>query len=97
VIGGVSCSLGLFGTVLGVSLGFEALAQSKPEDLALSLAVALNTTILGLIVYLPTYVGSSVCAMLTNRLAFDIEQGLNALNVSLRSRSMAADGDLART
>jgi biopolymer transport protein ExbB len=88
VIAGVSCSLGLFGTVLGVSFAFSALAQAKAEDLAAALAVALNTTVLGLIVYLPAYVGSSISTMLTNRLAFEIEQSLNTVQARLRSQSV---------
>jgi biopolymer transport protein ExbB len=88
MIAGISCSLGLFGTVLGVSLAFEALAQSKAQELALALAVALNTTVLGLAVYLPVYLGSSVCQVLTNRLGFEIEQALNVVGQRLRTQSL---------
>lgn len=88
VIAGVSCSLGLFGTVFGVSLAFEAMAASRAEDLARSLAVALNTTVLGLVVYLPVYVGSSVSGMLSNRLAFQIEQALNRVHYRIKNKSL---------
>lgn len=87
MIAGVSCSLGLFGTVFGVSLAFEAMARSQANELALALAVALNTTVLGLIVYLPVYVGSSVCSTLTSRLAFEIEQSVNTVAQRLKSEA----------
>jgi biopolymer transport protein ExbB len=88
MIAGVSCSLGLFGTVLGVSLAFEAMAKSQAQELALALAVALNTTVLGLVVYLPVYIGSTICNTLTSRLSFQIEQALNTVNLRLRKESL---------
>lgn len=93
IIAGVSCSLGLIGTVLGVSLAFEALARGRAEELALALSVALNTTVLGLIVYLPVYIASSVYVTLSNRLGFEIEQGLNQAQIRLRARALERAGE----
>ncbi|GIW70624.1 MAG: hypothetical protein KatS3mg102_0166 [Planctomycetota bacterium] len=85
VIGGVASTLGLFGTVLGVSLAFEhTIATGRLSELAGSLSVALNTTMLGLIVYVPCYLGGSLFQMLTNRTAFAIEQRLGAMRARLR-------------
>jgi len=49
----LSTSLGLLGTVIGVSMSLQDL--DDPAKLTAGLSVALNTTILGLMIYLVTY------------------------------------------
>ncbi|MFC1708296.1 MotA/TolQ/ExbB proton channel family protein, partial [Planctomycetota bacterium] len=79
VIAAASTSLGLLGTVLGVALAFQRSAGSPHmSELAGALSVALNTTIFGLLVYLPTFIGSSVSQMASSRLSLQLEQGINA-------------------
>lgn len=89
VTGAVSTSLGLLGTVLGVALAFQRSAGNPTmAELVPALSIALNTTIFGLLVYLPTFIGAQLSQMASNRLAFQLEQGINA--VCLQNRSMAA-------
>lgn len=92
VIAAVSTSLGLLGTVVGVALAFQRSAGNPSmAELVPALSIALNTTILGLLVYLPTFVGAQLSSMASSRLAFQMEQGLNALQSRLRTES-ADDG-----
>jgi biopolymer transport protein ExbB len=49
----LSTSIGLLGTVIGVSMSLKDLGDQ--EKLVVGLSVALNTTILGLIIYLVSY------------------------------------------
>lgn len=52
----ISTSLGLFGTVVGVSMSFDSMAKGNAASVAGGLSVALYTTVIGLIVYLWCYV-----------------------------------------
>ena len=58
LIGNVSPMLGLFGTVTGMIVAFNVIARSQgapsPADLANGIQVALVTTVLGLLVAIPT-------------------------------------------
>lgn len=58
-IASLSTSLGLFGTVVGVSLSFDSMSGGRAEDVARGLSVALFTTVAGLIVYLYCFVASA--------------------------------------
>ena len=85
VIAAVSTSLGLLGTVVGVALAFQRSAGSPSmSELVPALSIALNTTIFGLLVYLPAFIGSQLSQMATNRLAFQLEQGMSSLMAALR-------------
>ena len=63
LIGAVSPMLGLTGTVLGMIMAFNTIADSggmaKPDELADGISQALVTTLLGLIVAIPTMVAYS--------------------------------------
>ncbi len=63
LIGAVSPMLGLTGTVLGMIVAFNTIADSggmaKPDELADGISQALVTTLLGLIVAIPTMVAYS--------------------------------------
>lgn len=63
VIGAIAPMLGLLGTVQGMILGFNIIAQTggaaRPEDLASSISLALVTTFEGLVVAIPTMVAFS--------------------------------------
>lgn len=64
VIGAISPMLGLTGTVLGMIMAFNKIAETqgmaKPEDLAGGIGTALITTLLGLIVAIPAMIAFSV-------------------------------------
>ncbi len=84
-VAAVCTSLGLLGTVVGVALAFQrSVGSPQMAELAAALSVALNTTIFGLLVYVPSFIGSSLSALASNRLAFQLEQGLNTVQVRLR-------------
>lgn len=88
VIAAVSTSLGLLGTVVGVALAFQKSAGNPSmAELVPALSVALNTTIFGLLVYMPAFVGASISQMATTKLAFQLEQGLNTVQAQLRRRA----------
>ena len=63
LIGAISPMLGLTGTVLGMIVAFNTIADSggmaKPDELADGISQALVTTLLGLIVAIPTMVAYS--------------------------------------
>jgi biopolymer transport protein ExbB len=63
VIGAIAPMLGLLGTVQGMILGFNTIANTggnaKPEDLAASISLALVTTFEGLVVAIPAMVAFS--------------------------------------
>ncbi|MHC4389738.1 MAG: MotA/TolQ/ExbB proton channel family protein [Planctomycetota bacterium] len=87
MIAAVSTSLGLLGTVVGVALAFQRSSSGSPQmnELASALSVALNTTILGLLVYVPAFLGATMNQMASNRLSFQLEQGLNTMQSTLRA------------
>ena len=52
LIGSISTSLGLLGTVVGVSMSFRSLALTDSKGIAEGLGTALYTTIFGLVIFL---------------------------------------------
>ena len=88
MIAAVSTSLGLLGTVVGVALAFQKSSSGSPQmnELAAALSVALNTTIFGLLVYVPAFLGATISQMASNRLSFQLEQGLNTMQSRLRAQ-----------
>lgn len=60
VIGNVSPMLGLFGTVYGMIVAFQALVEAgrpEPQELAAGISTALVTTLWGLVVAIPALAG----------------------------------------
>ena len=87
LIGNISPMLGLFGTVWGMILAFQTLANSSsgtadPSELSGSIGVALVTTLLGLAIAIPAL---AVYAIMRNRVD------------SLTSEAMVAAQDLIST
>jgi biopolymer transport protein ExbB len=68
----LSTSLGLLGTVVGVSLALKDL--NDPSKLTPALAVALNTTILGLVIYLVTYSFASWFSSRSNKYGAELKE-----------------------
>lgn len=63
VIGAIAPMIGLTGTVLGMILAFQKIAQTagaaKPDELAGGISLALVTTLLGLVLAIPTMIAYS--------------------------------------
>ncbi|MDA0840767.1 MAG: MotA/TolQ/ExbB proton channel family protein [Planctomycetota bacterium] len=68
--------IGLLGTVIGMILGFEALEDAGvgKEELASAIKVALLTTATGLIVAIPTIIGSTYFRSKIRRLQAEFEE-----------------------
>lgn len=60
-IAALSTSLGLFGTVVGVSMSLDSMSVGKSDDVAHGLAVALYTTVAGLFNYLTCFLAATAC------------------------------------
>jgi biopolymer transport protein ExbB len=83
---GLASALGLFGTVVGMSQSFGGVGLSNPTAIVMGLQTALNTTVLGLIVYLATYVAHAVFAQRSQNLMQDLEEDLNEARRALAAR-----------
>jgi biopolymer transport protein ExbB len=77
-IANVSTLLGLFGTIVGLIHSFEAVgsanAQEKAKLLAAGISTAMNATMLGLAVAIPSMVAFSFLMNKTNKLTAQIDQ-----------------------
>lgn len=93
-IANVATLLGLLGTILGLVHSFAAIgtadAQQKSLMLATGIATAMNATMLGLAVAIPSMIGFSFLANRTNRLGAEIDQAaIRTLDI-LRQRFYGA-------
>lgn len=52
LLASISTTLGLFGTVVGVSLSFGSISSGDPDTVLTGLSIALYTTVFGLLVHL---------------------------------------------
>ena len=86
IAAGVGSSLGLFGTVVGMSNSFQGVGLSNPAIIMEGLHGALNTTILGLVVYIICYVAHAFYAQQSLNLSQDLEEELNQVQRALRAR-----------
>lgn len=82
-------SLGLFGTVVGMSASFGGVKLSDPGAIIGGLQTALNTTVLGLLVYLATYVAHAMFSQMSSNLGQDLEEELNEARRALLARRSA--------
>ncbi|MBI2932075.1 MAG: MotA/TolQ/ExbB proton channel family protein [Planctomycetes bacterium] len=73
-IAGLSTSLGLFGTVVGVSMSFDSMAAGKADDVAHGLSVALYTTVAGLIIYLACFVAAGFFRHFSEKLEDELDE-----------------------
>ena len=89
VTSSLGSSLGLFGTIVGMSSSFGGVRLSNPEVIISGLQTALNTTIFGLIVYLGCYVAHSFFSQLSANLGHDLEEDLNEARRALLARREA--------
>ncbi len=70
----ISTTLGLFGTVIGVSLSFGAISSGDTETVLTGLSVALYTTVFGLLVHLYCGVFAAFFNFLHGRLEVSVLQ-----------------------
>ena len=80
----LSTSLGLFGTVVGVSLSFRSMTTGDAGNVVYGLGVALFTTVLGLIVHLYCGVATSFFNWLSDRLKKQIEVAITCAENGVR-------------
>ncbi len=83
---GVGSALGLFGTVVGMSASFDGVGLGNPAVIMDGLKTALNTTILGLLVYIACYVAHAFFAQKSHNLAGDLEEELNQARRAMLAR-----------
>jgi len=83
IAAGVGSALGLFGTVVGMSNSFRGVGLSDPQAIMNGLHGALNTTILGLVVYICCYVAHAYFAQKSLNLGQDLEEDLNQAHRAL--------------
>ena len=87
IAAGVGSALGLFGTVVGMSNSFRGVGLSDPGVIMSGLHSALNTTILGLVVYIICYVFHAFYAQKSVNLGQDLEEDLNTQRRALFART----------
>lgn len=79
IIASISPLLGLLGTVIGVLMAFQVMSESglaNPASFAKGISMALITTVGGLVVAIPHYVGHNYLLGLVDKIESDIEQKL---------------------
>ncbi len=86
IVSGVGSALGLFGTVVGMSTSFSGVGLNNPQVIMQGLNGALNTTILGLVVYILAYVAHAYFAQKSHNLSQDLEEELNTARRALLTR-----------
>ena len=77
IIASIAPLLGLLGTILGVSSAFEAISKgglSDPSIFANGISVALITTIVGLIVAIPHYIGYNYITGIIDSIEINLER-----------------------
>lgn len=74
LLASISTTLGLFGTVVGVSLSFGSISSGDTETVLTGLSVALYTTVFGLLVHLYCGVFAAFFHFLQGRLEMSVMQ-----------------------
>lgn len=77
MIATISPLLGLLGTVLGILMAFEVISKqgmNDPSEFAGGISVALITTVGGLIVAIPHYIGYNYLARFLDKLEYALEK-----------------------
>ena len=86
LISSVSTSLGLLGTVIGVSMAFREMGLEKATGLAAALSVALNTTMFGLVIFLPSFMAYTFFTHLSKMVGLEMEEAMETIRSSVRAR-----------
>lgn len=79
IIATISPLLGLLGTVIGVLVAFRVMSQTglnNPASFAQGISMALITTVGGMMVAIPHYIGHSYLMGILDRVEIDLEKTL---------------------
>ena len=79
IIATISPLLGLLGTVIGVLIAFRVMSQTglnNPASFAQGISMALITTVGGMMVAIPHYIGHSYLMGILDRVEIDLEKTL---------------------
>jgi biopolymer transport protein ExbB len=87
ICAGLGSALGLFGTVVGMSSSFRGVGLGDPSAIVRGLHGALNTTVLGLVVYVVTYTAHAFFAQQSVNLSNDLEEDLNTTRRALDTQA----------
>jgi biopolymer transport protein ExbB/TolQ len=95
MIANVATLLGLFGTIAGLIQSFEAVGSANPQEksalLAAGISTAMNATMMGLGVAIPSMVAFSFIMNRTNRMVGELDQcTLETLDI-IRQRSYGVE------
>jgi biopolymer transport protein ExbB len=90
ICSGLGSALGLFGTVVGMSASFRGVGLGDPGAIVRGLHGALNTTVLGLVVYVLCYAAHAFFAQQSVNLSQDLEEDLNTTRRALDARAHQA-------
>ena len=86
LIANISGTLGLMGTVVGISLSFKSLADQNSKTMALSLSTAMYTTIGGIILFLISYLFLFIFQKFSNHLENVLDTNIQRLKDILEKK-----------
>lgn len=86
LIANLSGTLGLAGTVVGISISFKSMAMQDPQGLASSLATALYTTVGGIMLFLPAYLCVFACQKASDNLENILDENIQKTKNILESQ-----------
>lgn len=99
-IANVATLLGLFGTILGLIHSFEAVAHADPQQksalLSAGIATAMNATMLGLGIAIPSMIAFSMLVNKSNRIVADLENSSVRVLELLKQRYLVAAEEAER-
>jgi len=90
LISNISGTLGLMGTVVGISLSFKSLVSEDSRALALSLSTAMYTTIGGIILFLISYLFFFFLSKFSDSFENDLDINVNKLKDLLEIEEKSA-------
>jgi biopolymer transport protein ExbB/TolQ len=100
-IANVATLFGLFGTIAGLIQSFQAVghadAQQKSALLAAGISQAMNATMLGLAVAIPSMIAFALLASRTNRLVAEVDGSAVRVMDLLRQRCYSAEAETLKT
>lgn len=79
LISNIAGTLGLMGTVVGISQSFKTLANEDPKGLASSLSTAMYTTIGGIILFLMSYLCLFFLEKIANKFEDEVDEHLQQI------------------
>jgi biopolymer transport protein ExbB/TolQ len=96
-IANVATLLGLFGTIAGLIHAFEAVGHADPQQksamLSAGISTAMNATMMGLAVAIPTMIAFSFLMNRQNRLIADVDHSAVKILDILKQRYYAAEAE----